>query len=203
MTGGWFVGDLVCWDFGDTLVDEQFMRVAPADCPEWTDVYASVVDDHRAQIDAWDLGVGSVRGLVPLLAPHLNMSRPAISRHLIANLCRIEWFPEAKRVIDALDGQVLQAIVTVNPHEFWAMAVATGIDRLVDCIVTSADVASLSKVVMAEAARETLGLETGIATTLLIDNKQHNIDDFVSAGGNAQLYERDGFAGFAASAFGL
>ena len=39
--------DLVCWDFGDTLVDERFMRLPPDGVPEWGEVYDAVLAERR------------------------------------------------------------------------------------------------------------------------------------------------------------
>ena len=79
-------------------------------------------------------------------------------------------------------------MVTVNPNEFAAIAANCDLDRMIPVLVTSAEVESLSKVVMAERARELLDLEPGLTTTVLIDNKEHNTDEFTAAGGHAIVY---------------
>ena len=107
---------------------------------------------------------------------------------------RIEWLPGMRDLVTGLNGRVLQAIVTVNPHEFGAMAVACGLDPLVDVIVTSADAVSLSKPVMARRARHLLGLSPGLSTTLLVDNNEFNVDEFLSEGGLAIRYTPESFA---------
>ena len=53
--------DLVCWDFGDTLVDERFMRVAPETVPEWATVYEAVLAERAEWLRGWDLGRGSLK----------------------------------------------------------------------------------------------------------------------------------------------
>lgn len=197
---GPFTGDLVCWDFGDTLVDQTFMRRAPSDIPDWTDAYVRV----RAagdQGDRWDLANSTMRELAVLIAQELGIRPARAWRQLAINLTKIDWFPEARLVLTALNGQVPQAIVTVNPHEFWAMAVALDLHTLVDCVVTSADIDSLSKVDMCAEVRSMLGMSTGLSSTLLIDNMGHNIDDFVAAGGQGLLYEPATFADQAATLF--
>lgn len=183
--------DLVCWDFGDTLVDERFMRIAPDGVPEWGQVYDEIVDARPAWVEALDLGRGSLNDLVDPLAERLPMSRLAILKHLRVVWGQIIWFDDSRAWIDQLQGRVTQAVVTVNPHEFSGIARACGLDLLIPTIVTSADVQSASKVVQTERARSLLGLAPGVETSLLIDNKQHNIDDFVAAGGQAILYQRD------------
>ena len=185
--------DLVCWDWGDTLVDQWFMRLAPPDVPEWPDVYEQIATERAAWFAEWDLGRGSIHDLVEPLADRLPMSPAAVSRHLRTVWQRIEWFPIARHWVVRLEGQVPQAVVTVNPHEFAGMSTACGLDPLVDVIVTSADVGQLSKVPMAERARAVLGLPPGLATTLLIDNMAHNVDEFAEAGGQAYLFTVDAF----------
>lgn len=190
-----FTGDLVCWDFGDTLVDQNFMR-QPCGIPGWTDAY----DRVRARTDQgerWDVAQSTLRELAVLVADELRIPRAVAWRKLALNMTRgIRWFPESAALLEQLGDQdrpYLQAIVTVNPHEFWAMATETGLLDRVDCIVTSAEVHSLSKVDMANEARTMLDLDPGLRTTLLVDNMAHNIDDFVAAGGRGWHFDRESF----------
>ncbi len=93
-----------------------------------------------------------------------------------------------------MNGVVPQAVVTVNPWEFEGIAVACGLVPLVDVIVTSAELGTRSKVSMAHRARELLGLDVDLSATLLIDNKQANVDEFVAAGGRGFHFDRARFA---------
>ena len=194
--------DLVCWDFGDTLVDETFMQYAPQGVPEWPEAYRSAFKADLDFEDRLNLGEASLHDLIEPLAELVPMSRPAIARHLRSVFNRIEWLPGMRELVTELNGTVLQAIVTVNPHEFAPMAVACGLDPLVDVIVTSADAVSLSKPVMARRARYLLGLSPGLSTTLLIDNKEFNADEFMGEGGMAIHYTPDTFAAEWAAATG-
>jgi len=191
--------DLVCWDFGDTLVDERFMRIAPPDVAAWTTTYDEVLNSLGDFDTEWMLGRASMNDLIQPLAARLPMSAAAIGRHLRLVWQQIEWFDEARQWIDRLQGNVLQAVVTVNPHEFHGIATACGLDPLVDVIVTSADLETLSKVEMANHARDLLGLEAGLSTTILIDNRRDNVDEFEAAGGSAIHFERSTFAAIAES----
>lgn len=188
--------DLVCWDWGDTLVDELFMQIAPAGCAEWTEVYAQVSIDHSELFDEMFSGRESMNALVEILHSRLpSLGRRAIARHIRAVWHQIVWFPETRAWVERLrNADVVQAIVTVNPHEFHGMAVTCGVDLLVDVIVTSAELADFSKPVMAKRARELLGLSPGLGSTLLIDNKHHNTAAFVEAGGQAIHYTPATFA---------
>lgn len=196
-----FSGDLVCWDFGDTLVDQTFMRRVPSDIPGWATAYETV-RQRTDQADRWDLAESTMRELATLLAAELGMNPGRIWRQLAHNLVTIDPFEESIELMRELQGNVLQAIVTVNPHEFSAMAVACGLHELVDCIVTSADLASLSKVDMANAARSMLQLTPGLSTTLLIDNKEPNVTEFIGAGGMGWVFDRRTFAADRSRLFG-
>lgn len=186
--------DLVCWDFGNTLVDELFMRIAPSGVAEWGDAYEQALRVDPTYVERLNLGQAALADMIPDLSRTLSIEAHQVARHLRAVFHQIEWLPHMKQHLTELNGQVLQAIVTVNPHEFGAMAVACGLEPLVDVIVTSADVGSLSKPVMARRARRLLGLSDDLSTTLLVDNKAHNTDDFVGHGGRAIHYSPATFA---------
>jgi beta-phosphoglucomutase-like phosphatase (HAD superfamily) len=185
--------DLVCWDFGDTLVDETFMQYAPDGVPEWPEAYRTAFKADPDFVDRLNLGEASLHDLLDPLAGLVPMSRAEIARHLRSVFTRIEWLPGMRELVTELNGRVLQAIVTVNPHEFAAMAVACGLDPLVDVIVTSADAVSLSKPVMARRARHLLGLSPALSTTLLVDNNEFNVHDFLGEGGLAIHYTPESF----------
>ena len=191
--------DLVCWDFGDTLVDERFMRIPPAGVPEWTGVYDRVVDARPGWVDDWMLGRASLNDLIEPLAAELSMSRTEISRHLRAVWAETEWYPEVRVWVERLNGVIPQAVVTVNPWEFDGIASACGLLPLVDAIVTSAELGTRSKVTMVHRARALLALPPGVSTTLLIDNKAANVDEFVAAGGLGVHFVRDRFTEDAAA----
>ena len=102
---------------------------------------------------------------------------------------QIEWFEPSRRWVEQLHGRVPQAVLTVNPFEFSGISVACGLDPLVDVIVTSADIAQRSKPAMGRVARSLLDLPIGLDTTLLIDNRADNVEDFRAAGGHAILFD--------------
>ena len=186
--------DLVCWDFGDTLVDETFMQCPPEGVPEWAEAYRTAFAADPDFVDQLNLGEASLTDLIVPLADLVPMSRAAIARHLRSVFDRIEWLPGMRELVSDLNGHVLQAVVTVNPHEFGAMALACGLDPLVDVIVTSADTVSLSKPVMARRARHLLGLSSDLSTTLLVDNNEFNVEEFWGEGGLGIHFSPETFA---------
>lgn len=181
--------DLVCWDFGDTLVHERFMRICPPGVPEWEQVYDRYFVEHPEFEAQWMVGDAVINEMIPWLATETGMTPAAVSRHLRHVWTRIEWFESSRHWIERLDGRLLQAVVTVNPFEFSGISTGCGLDPLVDVIVTSADLGREEKSVMAIEARRLLGLEPGLGSSLLIDNKQHNVDEFRAAGGHAIFFD--------------
>ncbi|MEM7139555.1 MAG: hypothetical protein AAF548_00895 [Actinomycetota bacterium] len=176
--------DLVCWDFGDTLVHERFMRRNPPGVPEWEEVYDELSMDPAFD-EPWMLGDANMTDLIPRLAARLPMTNAAIARHLRHNWHDIDWFPDAREWIHKLNGRRLQAIVTVNPFEISGILTACGLDPVVDVVVNSAEIRSLSKVAMTEHARMLLGLDAGLGSSILIDNRVDNCEEFTAAGGVA------------------
>jgi FMN phosphatase YigB (HAD superfamily) len=179
--------DMVAWDFGDTLVDEQLMRIPPPEVPEWTDAINRLWDAD-GWAERWELGEVSMNELVLPLAERLPMSPIQVARYLRATWRSPRMLEPAASWLYRLRDVVTQVIVTVNPHEFHGVAAATGLDSHVDLIVTSADVRSTSKVVQARQARRWLGLDEDLTSTLLIDNKATNTAEFCEHGGQAVLF---------------
>ncbi len=120
------------------------------------------------------------------------MTPAQVGRHLRVVWRRISWFPDSRHWVRRLAGRVQQAIVTVNPHEVAGIATACDLDLHINVMGTSAELATTSKVVMAERARELLGLPLGLSTTMLIDNRADNVAEFETAGGSAVLYRPGG-----------
>ena len=181
--------DLVCWDFGDTLVHERFMRICPPGVPEWEAVFDRYFVEHPDFADQSNLGQVTMNEMIPWLAAETGMSHAAVSRHIRHVWTQIEWFDASRHWLERLNGRLSQAIVTVNPFEFNGISAACGIDPLVDVIVTSADLGREEKSVMAAEARRILDLPGGLSTSVLIDNKQHNVDEFRAAGGHAIFFD--------------
>ena len=74
--------DLVCWDFGDTLVHERFMRICPPDVPEWEAIFDRYFVEHPDFADRSNLGQVTMNEMIPWLAAETGMSHAAVSRHI-------------------------------------------------------------------------------------------------------------------------
>ena len=191
--------DLVAWDFGDTLCDQTFMRIAPHGVPGWSDAYLRWFATNPGWEDAWMLGGVPMDDMVPWLAGELGMEPSAVARHLRAVWHQIDFWPNAMGALRRLRGVILQACVTVNPFEFSGIAAASGLDQIFDVIVTSAEAKSNSKVDLTQRARHLLGLDDDLERTLLIDNIADNTDEFAAAGGQTYLFTTDALFGMDAA----
>ncbi len=191
---------LVCWDFGDTVVDERWMLQAPLDdeVPAWPEVWARVRDTNQDLFLEWDLGQVGFESIVAKVVADMaaNTDTPRDADWVRAH-CRwccehIEVFPAAVEALVEWRGIVPQACVTVNPDIFrdWVVP-AYGLTNRFEMIVTSDTEHSLSKVVMAERALKVLGLDATIADCLLIDNRLDNCREFREAGGQTYHFRGD------------
>ena len=62
---------VLLWDFGDTLVDESWIRRAPIGCATWESSWADVMADLA---DDWDVGVVTSAIVFQALASRTGMS---------------------------------------------------------------------------------------------------------------------------------
>lgn len=159
------------WDFGDTIADQGWMRVAPPQVPEWASRYGRVVD-HLG--DAWDRGDVTMAELVEAVAEELGLP-PAFVRQHAEDRCRaIEFYPGVMTSVRLR--RVPQALVTVNPDGFSDLIVPYyELDQLFDLIVISHQEHTTDKATLCTIALERLGLEVGAGRSLLIDNVEANV----------------------------
>jgi FMN phosphatase YigB (HAD superfamily) len=188
--------DLVCWDFGDTLVDERWMRNDHPDHPDWAELYDEVLNEDAAWATAWEQGVATTDELIGKLAVRTGLSRQSVADHIVRSCQNLRFFPDVQQAVEDLRGRTSQACVTVNPDVFTYYVVPRyELNELFDAIVTSWETGLMEKPPMARIARRTLGLGEDLGTTLLVDNKTANVEAFVAAGGRA--YHFRGNAHFA------
>ena len=70
----------VLWDFGDTLVDEKFMRRSPPTVPQWGAVWAKIVTGSTA--DAWDRGDIDQWQILASVAKRLSLYEEQVLSHV-------------------------------------------------------------------------------------------------------------------------
>jgi hypothetical protein len=172
------------WDFGDTLCDELSLWRSS---PEWMEVYRSFEDPDGIGA-AWSLGNLDTLEVAAKLAERMTLSEAEIHAHL-SRTDLFEFFPFTYAFFRAR--HLPQAIVTVNPAQFRAMAEDLAFDEVTDAIVISAEERSIDKGVLCEIALRRIPIVCPNARALLIDNKRSNIDAWVRRGGSGYLYTTD------------
>jgi hypothetical protein len=62
---------MLLWDFGDTLVDERWMRRAPAEFPDWADAWNTVMETCA---DDWNIGRACERDVFAEMSRRTGLS---------------------------------------------------------------------------------------------------------------------------------
>jgi phosphoglycolate phosphatase-like HAD superfamily hydrolase len=178
---------VLLWDFGDTLVDERWMRRPPAEFPTWEAVWLDVMGDHA---DDWNVGqVGSTE-MFGALAERSGMSAAAVKSHARGCCERLLFNETAWRV--ASERRLPQALVTVNPDLFADFVVpAHGLDDVFDVIVMSFEELTDDKPALCEIALDRLGFTGPRSDALLIDNRRDLVEAWRDVGGSGYWFQSD------------
>jgi FMN phosphatase YigB (HAD superfamily) len=178
---------VVLWDFGDTLVDERWMRRTPPSCPTWESVWVETMD---AMADDWNVGGLSARDVFRALAARSGLSIDEVEAHAIGCCRQLTFHRAAWRV--ATERRWPQALVTVNPDVFEDYVIpAYELDTVFDAIVTSCGDGTASKVRLCEIALDRLGYEGNRADVLLIDNRADLAQEWEESGGRGYWFRTD------------
>jgi FMN phosphatase YigB (HAD superfamily) len=181
---------IVLYDFGDTLADENWMRAPSPVFPGFLDAYARTLDSRR---DDWDRGLLRTSELATLVAARLGCPPEGVLDHMRA-LCRqLQFFPSIMSAARARRARgAKQAIVTVNPDLLSDVVVCEyGLHDIFDVVVTSWETGTLDKTLLCEIALENLGAARAFADSVLIDNIEENVTAYRQKGGSAYLFTTD------------
>lgn len=178
---------VLLWDFGDTLVDERWMRRPPAGFPTWEAAWLEVMSDHA---DNWNVGRVGRTEIFAALAERSGMSADAVKSHA-ARCCKLLSFNEtAWRV--ASERRLPQALVTVNPDLFADFVVpAHGLDDVFDAIVMSFEELTDDKPALCDIALDRLGFTGPRSDALLIDNRRDLVEAWRDLGGTGYWFQND------------
>lgn len=172
------------WDFGDTLCNElSLWRISP----EWMEVYRSF-DEPGGIGAAWNLGELDTDEVAARLAPRMTPSESEIRAHL-SRSDLFEFFPFTYAFFRAR--HLPQAVVTVNPAQFRALARDLAFDAVTDAIVVSGEEKTVDKAALCEIALQRMRIDCPSSRALLIDNKPSNIDAWAQRGGIGYRYTTD------------
>jgi FMN phosphatase YigB (HAD superfamily) len=185
--------EVLLWDFGDTLVNEQWMRQAPPEYPEWARVWNEVMETCAAD---WDTGRTSEREVFAEMSRRSGLAADFVEQHADACCRAITFHPIAWQTARARHRP--QALVTVNCDLF--------LDRVsrrhrladhFDAIVVSCLEGTTDKTALCDLALERLGFTGERSGTPLIDNRRDLTDAWTEAGGVAYHYVGDASFGAA------
>ena len=175
----------ILWDFGDTLVDQDWMLRAPENFPDWPQAWTEVARGSAEH--AWYVNEVTCEDIAARVSKLLGMPVADAMKHIRHCCSNIRFFDSV--LIAAINCPLPRAIVTVNPDVFTKYVVPRyQLDRLFPIIITSWHEASEDKVALCTIALKKLGgREPGEA--LLIDNNAKAVAEWENFGGQAYLFE--------------
>ena len=139
---------VLLWDFGDTLVDERWMRRAPDGVPGWPAAWSDVM---AARSTDWDTGRAREDVVFAAMAERTGMTVDHVEAH--ADVCcrSLIFHPLAWQV--AAQKRLPQALVTVNPDLFLKRVVPRyGLEEVFDVIVVSSSEGTTDKIQLCDTA---------------------------------------------------
>ena len=178
---------MLLWDFGDTIVDERWMRQVPAEFPDWSNAWNQVMETCA---DDWNVGRATERDVFAEMSRRTGLSIDFVERHADACCRSITFHPFTWRV--ATERRRPQALVTVNPDLFVErVARRYGLAAHFDTVVVSCTEGTDDKTTLCELALDRLGLGGGRSEALLIDNRRDLAEAWQRSGGAAYVYRGD------------
>lgn len=175
------------WDFGDTLVDERWMRRPPSGCATWGDSWAEVMTELA---DDWNVGAITCAHVFKEMAIRTGLSQRDVEVHARDCCRRIKFHASAWRC--ARERCRPQALVTVNPDIFVDSVVPSyDLTAVFDVIVVSATEQMADKVKLCDAALDRLGHHGDRSEALLVDNRADLVRSWEAAGGAGYWFQSD------------
>ena len=177
----------VLWDFGDTLVDQDWMLRAPEGFPDWPQAWVEAARGEDE--DAWYLNEVSCEDIARRVSGLLGMPPAATMDHIRHCCLNVRFFDAVLKA--AQDCSLAQAIVTVNPDVFTQYVVPRyRLDALFPVIVTSWQEGTVDKAALCATAVQRLG-GSEHAEALLIDNSEDAVRDWQRAGGRGYVFRSE------------
>jgi phosphoglycolate phosphatase-like HAD superfamily hydrolase len=179
--------EALLWDFGDTLVDERWMRRCPQAWPGWEEAWVAVMAEMA---DEWNVGAVSSYEVFAALSDRVGMTLQDVEAHARACCDRIVFNATAWRV--ASERRFPQALVTVNPDLFTDYVVPSyALGDVFDVIVASYAENTADKSALCRAALDRLEFRGDRSSALLIDNRSDLVDAWRDIGGAGYWFQSD------------
>ena len=162
----------ILWDFGDTLVHQDWMLTPHHAFPDWPKAW---IEAARGDLqEPWMLGEVTCEDIASRVSTLLDRPLSETMAH-IRHCCRSVRFFDAA-IGAARQCSLPQAIVTVNPDVFTRFVVPNyQLDALFPVIVTSWQEHTLDKAELCARALARLDGTVGHDEALLIDNIEPNV----------------------------
>jgi beta-phosphoglucomutase-like phosphatase (HAD superfamily) len=175
----------VLWDFGNTLVDQDWMLTPHQAVAEWPEVWTAVA---RSDLEAtWCLGEMTCEDMAHRISEQIGLSVADTMAHIRYCCSNIRFFEAA--IGAARRCSLPQAIVTVNPDVFTRFVVPHyQLDALFPVIVTSWQERTLDKAELCARAVARLNETLGHDEALLIDNIEPNVRAWEAGGGVGYVF---------------
>ena len=178
---------VLLWDFGDTLVDERWMRRAPAGYPGWEAAWFEVMASFA---ERWNVGAVRAPEVFAALAERTGMTAAAVAAHARECCARIAFNANVWSI--ATQRRFPQALVTVNPDLFEDFVVpAYGLAATFDTIVTSSAERTTDKPTLCLIALDRIGFHGDRSHALLIDNRLDLVSAWRDVGGAGYWFQND------------
>jgi FMN phosphatase YigB (HAD superfamily) len=179
--------EVLLWDFGDTLVDERWMRQAPPEFPDWPDAWNTVMETCA---NDWNVGRATERDVFVEMSTQTGLTVDFVERHAEWCCRAVRFHPFTWRVV--AERRRPQALVTVNPDLFVErVARQCGLADHFDTVVVSCLEGTDDKAALCETALDRLDFSGRRLDALLIDNRRDLAEDWQRRGGSAYVYQGD------------
>ncbi len=178
----------ILWDFGDTLVGQDWMLTPPDAFPDWPEAW---VEAARGELEEpWMLGEATCEDIANRVAQLLAMSLSDTMNHIRHCCTSIRFFDAAMEA--ARRCRLPQAIVTVNPDVFTNFVVPHyRLDDLFPVIVASWQEGTIDKTALCALALERFKGTFEPSEALLIDNIESNVRAWEESGGRGYVFVGD------------
>ncbi len=178
----------VLWDFGNTLVDQDWMLTPHHTVTDWPRAWTAVA---RSDLEAtWCLGEMTCEDIASRISEQIGMSLADTMAHIRHCCGSIRFFDVP--IGAARRCSLPQAIVTVNPDVFTRFVVPQyQLEALFPVIVTSWQEHTLEKADLCARAVERFEHKVEPSEALLIDNIEGNVRAWEAAGGKGYVFVGD------------
>ena len=180
----------VIFDFSGTVCSDLYFRMPPTNCPRWSETIQREIFGNHATIDRWTRGELTLHDMAKHLSTILSRDAESIV-DVMKEGCRNLKLDEAvlQFAREQRSNGIPTALVTGNLDLFTDVVVPSHhLDRKFDVIVNSFDYGVNDRETLWNIAFGEIGPKISFSGSLLIDDRQDNIELFSKLGGRTYHY---------------